>query len=192
MVQDWLIEIGKGIGKVFLNPLLYWAIALIIFVGIRRIKQERKYFGTKVFDVLTEWKDTIGFSLLIGLFYSIVTIAVGMVLSVEAIFVFSMVTIILSLTLRFSLLSPSYTIGITVVLLMLSPLLDEYITFIPKDIEVNFSVLVILLALFLFVEAHFINRIRQNETYPELTLGSRGSWIGRHRIKRIAIIPFLH
>lgn len=189
MIQDWLIEISKGIGWVFLNPLLYWAIALIIMVGVRRIKRERRYFGTKVFDVLTEWKDTIGFSILIGLVYSILTIAVGMILSVEAIIVLSIVTIILSLSLRFSLLSPSYTIGITIVLLMLFPLLGDYLSFIP-EIENNYSVLAILLGLFLFIEAHFINRIKQNETYPELILGGRGSWIGRHRIKRIAIIPF--
>lgn len=190
MIQEWLIELGKGIGRLFLNPLLYWAIALIIIVGIRRIKQERRYFGTKVFDILTEWKDTVGFSILVGVFYSIVTMVVGMVISVEAILVLSIVTILLSLSLRFSLLSPSYTMGITVVLLMLFPLLGDYLVFVPGDLQINFSVLAILLALFLFVEAHFLNRTRQNNTYPELTLGGRGSWVGRHRIKRIAIIPF--
>lgn len=113
MFQDWLLEFGKGIGKVFLNPLLYWSIVLITLVGIRRIKQERRDFGTKVFDIFSEWKGTIGFSVFIGLFYSVVTIAIGMVVTYEVLIILSIVTILLSLTLRFSFLSPSYTFGIT-------------------------------------------------------------------------------
>lgn len=186
MVQDWLLEIAKGVGKLFLNPLLYWSIIFIILVGIKRIKQERRYFGTKVFDVLTEWKDTWGFSAIIGIFYSLIIIGVGMVISYEAIIILSIVTILLTLTFRFTLLSPSYTIGITIIILMLSPLLSE---FLPIDGEINLSSLVILLALMLFVEAHFLSRIRQNETFPGLVRGERGSWVGRHWIKKYSIIP---
>ncbi|WP_042142686.1 PDZ domain-containing protein [Paucisalibacillus sp. EB02] len=186
MLQDWLIEIAKGIGKLFLNPLLYWSVIFIILIGIRRIKQERRYFGTKVFDVLSEWKDTWGFSVIIGIFYSIVIIGIGMVISYEAIIILSIVTILLTLTFRFTMLSPSYTIGITIIILLLSPSLSEYL---PIHGEINLSTLAILLALFLFVEAHFLSRIRQNETFPALVLGERGSWIGRHWIKKFSIIP---
>ncbi|WP_026908995.1 PDZ domain-containing protein [Paucisalibacillus globulus] len=186
MLQDWLIEVAKGIGKLFLNPLFYWAIIFIILVGIKRIKLERKYFGTKVFDVLSEWKDTWGFSVIIGIFYSIVVVGIGMVISYEAIIILSIVTILLTLTFRFTMLSPSYTIGITIIILLLSPLLSEYL---PVQGEINLSTLAILLALFLFVEAHFLSRIRQNETYPSLIAGDRGSWIGRHWIKKFSIIP---
>jgi hypothetical protein len=190
MIQDWLLEVGKGIGKVFLNPLLYWAIACIVLVGIKRIKEERRNFGTKVYDVFTEWKDTWGFAIFIGLFFSVITIGVGMVISYEVIFVLSIVTILVSLTRRFTLLSPTYTVGITFVVLMLIPLLASEFNWVPSVGEVNFSVIAIILALFLFVEAHFLSRIRQNETFPGIVLGSRGTWIGRHKIKKLAIIPF--
>src|SRR5690606_2579681 len=155
-------------------------------VGIKRIKQERRYFGTKVFDVLTEWKDTWGFSAIIGIFYSLIIIGVGMVISYEAIIILSIVTILLTLTFRFTLLSPSHTIGITILILMLSTLLSE---FLPIDGEINLSSLAILLALLLFVEAHFLSRIRQNETFPGLVRGERGSWVGRHWIKKYSIVP---
>jgi len=69
---------------------------------------------------------------------------------------------------------------------MLSPLLSE---FLPIDGEINLSSLAILLALLLFVEAHFLSRIRQNETFPGLVRGERGSWVGRHWIKKYSIIP---
>lgn len=190
MFQDWLLEFGKGIGKVFLNPLLYWSIVLITLVGIRRIKQERRDFGTKVFDIFSEWKGTIGFSVFIGLFYSVVTIAIGMVVTYEVLIILSIVTILLSLTLRFSFLSPSYTFGITFFVLMLFPLVADNVTFIPSLGEVNYSVIAILLALFLFVEAHFLSRIKIYETYPGLEKGARGSWIGKHVIKKFSIIPF--
>lgn len=190
MIQDWLLELGKGIGKVFLNPLFYWAFALIILVGIRRVKEERRLFGTKVLDIFTEWKDTWGFSIFIGLFYSVLTIAIGMIVSYEMIFILSIVTIVLSLTLRFSLLSPSYTLGITLIVLMLLPIAGDYLDFLPQLSEFNFSVIAIMLALFLFVEAHFLSRIKVHDTFPSLIKGARGSWIGLHYIKKLAVIPF--
>lgn len=190
MIQDWLLEFGKGIGKIFLNPLLYWSIVFITLVGIRRIKQERRDFGTKVFDIFSEWKGTISFSILIGLFYSVLTIGIGMVVTYDVIIILSIVTILLSLTLRFSFLSPSYTFGITFFVIMLFPLVADNVTSIPSLGEVNYSVIAILLALFLFVEAHFLSRIKMKDTYPGLVKGARGSWNGKHLIKKFSIIPF--
>ncbi|MEN2768530.1 PDZ domain-containing protein [Ornithinibacillus xuwenensis] len=190
MIQDWLLEIGKGIGKLFLNPLLYWSFAFIIIVGIRRVKRERSNFGTKIFDIFSEWRDTIGISILIGLLFSVMTVGIGFVFTYETIIVLSIVMIISSMLLRFTLLSPSYTIGISYFVLLGLPYLSEYVTTINLDFDTNFTALTILLGLFLFVEAQLFSRTRQNETYPSLILGERGSWIGRHIIKKVAIIPF--
>ncbi|GIO26416.1 PDZ domain-containing protein [Ornithinibacillus bavariensis] len=189
MLQEWLIEIGKGIGKLFVNPLFYWAIIFIILSGIKRIKEERKYFGTKVFDILFEWKDTWSFSILIGIVYSILIVGFGMVFTYETILILSVVMILLSLSFRFSFLSPSYTIGITYVVLLIISSYPEYFRFLQMDGEVNFIGLAILGGLFLFVEAHFINRVKRNGTFPTLVKGKRGGWVGKHFIKKTAIIP---
>lgn len=192
MLTNWLIELAKGIGTVFLNPLLYWAILLLFVVGYRRIQQERVNFGFKIFNLFSEGKNTWIMSIVIGLIISLGTVGIGFVFSVEMILLLSIVMIILSLSFRLSLLSASYTIGVTYILLFLSPLLLEYQTYIDVDLfsRTNFTALVILLGVFLVVEGIMIRRIKREETFPTLTLGNRGYWIGEHHLKKLTVIPF--
>ncbi|SHF88869.1 PDZ domain-containing protein [Ornithinibacillus halophilus] len=190
MVEEWLLEIAKGIGRLFLNPLLYWFILLLFFTGYKRVKQERKQFGIKVFDIFSEWRDTWVLTLLLGIFISIISIMLGLVFSIETLLILSFVTIILSVTLQLSLLSASYTIGLSYILLLVFPLFFDSIGSWTLFEEINFTGLVILLAIFLLVESHLLSKTERNETFPSLTLGTRGSWIGQHTIKKAAIIPF--
>lgn len=185
VIEAWLIEGIKGVGRFFLNPLLYWVILLVVFTGYRRIKQERMNFGYKVFDIFSEWKHTLPLSIGFGLFISLITIGLGIVLSIETIIVLSIIVILLSF--RFSMLSPSYTIGLTYVLLLFAPFLFKEYTWLT---EVNFQALAILLSLFLFAEASLLHRMKRSETFPTLTMGERGLWIGEHHLKKLAVIPF--
>src|SRR5690625_3213653 len=129
MVESWLMELLKGIGNVFLNPLLYWSFILIMIVGNKRIRQERNQFGVKIFDVFSEWKKTWIISMLAGLLISLLNLGLGIVLSYETILVLSIIVILLSISFRLSLLSASYTMGITFLIVLLSPLLLQYQTF---------------------------------------------------------------
>lgn len=192
LVEAVLIELAKALGKFFLNPMLYWAIILVIVLGYKRIKKERFNFGFKIFNVFAEWKNTWLFSIVTGLLISLVTLGIGFVYSYEIILLLSIVIILLSINGRLTMLSPSYTIGVTFLLLLLSPLLLEHQTFIQVDLfsQTNFSSLAILLGLFLIVEAILIMRVKRNDTYPELSLSNRGVWVGQHHLKKLSIIPF--
>ncbi|WP_373893368.1 PDZ domain-containing protein [Virgibacillus natechei] len=192
MTEEWLIEFANGIGKFFLNPLVYWSLLLIVFAGYRRIKRERMDFGSKVFDVFSEWKNTWVTSIMAGIFISLITLVAGIVFTYETILLLSIVMIVLSLTLRFTMMSASYTIGITYILLLFLPFILENQTYIDTNLfsDANFSGLSILLGLFLIVESILLGRIKRNETYPELVSGRRGGWIGRHHVKKLTIIPF--
>lgn len=192
MVESWLIEIAKGIGRLFLNPVLYWAVILVFLVGYLRIKRERKSFGFKLFDIFSEWKNTWRVSLLSGLVLSIILVGTGVVFSYETILLLGIVTIVLSLTLRFSLLSASYTVGITYLILLIAPLLLQNLngTDVSLFSDSNFIGLGFLMVVLLFVEALMLKRSRRNETFPDMTLGRRGVWIGLHHIKKLSIIPF--
>lgn len=192
MVEPWLIEVMKGIGKVILNPLLYWSFLLVIVVGYRRINKERNHFGLKIFDVFSEWKNTWIVSIGIGLFISLLALGIGMVFTYEIILVLSIVVILLSIGFRLTLLSASYTIGITYLLLLLSPLLLKFQTVIDIDLfsMTDFTSLVILLGIFLIVEAIMLSRVKREETFPELSLSDRGIWIGQHHVKKLSVIPF--
>lgn len=192
VVESWLLELLKGIGRVFLNPLLYWSFLLVIIVGYKRILQERAHFGVKIFNVFSEWKNTWMFSILAGIFISLLTVGLGFVYTYDTILVLSIVVIILSITFRLTLLSASYTIGITFLIILLSPLLLQFQTFFEVDLfsKIDFTSLVILLGIFLIVEAILLQSIKRDDTFPELSISDRGIWIGQHRLKKLSIIPF--
>lgn len=194
MVEAWLMELVKGIGRVFLNPLLYWAIILVILSGIVRIKKERHHFGSKVFDVFSEWKHTWPVAIVSGIIVTLLVLGVGVTFSYETILLLSMVMVVLSLALRFTLLSASYTIGFTYILLLFIPFILDNQTYVSVDSDLftntNFSGLVMLLGLFLIIEAIFTRRVKRNESFPDLVLGNRGKWVGQHHVKKMSIIPF--
>lgn len=192
MLETWGIELVKGIGQAFLNPILYWWILLSLFTGWLRIREERNLFGIKVFDVFSEWKKTWLVSIFFGLFISLIVLGVGIVFTWETILLLNIVIIILSITLRFTLLSPSYTIGITFLLLLFSPFILENQSFLSNDLfqNVPFHGMAILLGFFLFAEAFLTRRVKRKETYPGLQISERGEWIGIHHIRKLSMIPF--
>lgn len=191
MIITWTIELLKGFGKLFLNPLFYWFIILGFIVSYRRIKRERLFFGVKIFNYYTEWRQTIKVSLLLGLLISILTLSIGIVLTEEIIIILTVVTIILSLTFNLTLLSANFTLGVTYIVMLFSPLIVNYL---PVNISmfdhIYLTSIVILLGCFLIVESIFIRRVKRNELFPRLKLSERGVWVGEHRIKNLAMIPF--
>src|SRR5699024_1118336 len=99
-----------------------------------------------------------------GVFITLITVGIGIVLPIEAIMLLSIVVILFSW--RFSMLSASYTIGITYVILMFAP----YVLWSrPWLTQVNFDGLAILLVLFLIAVAFLLYRIKHNDNYPKLT-----------------------
>lgn len=192
MLETWGIEIAKGVGRAFLHPVLYWWVVLSLFAGWKRIQDERNMFGIKIFDVFSEWKKTWLVSVIFGVFISVLMLGVGVVFTWQTIFVLNIVIVLLSITLRFTLLSPSYTIGISFILLLYMPFFLENQSMIPSDLfqDVNFQGLAVLLGVFLVAESFLTRRIGRKETYPGLRIGSRGEWIGIHRIRKLSMIPF--
>ncbi len=194
MAMDaWLIELAKGIGKLFLNPLLYWSVILLLLASTRRIKQERSQFGLKIFDAFSEAKHTWPVSLIGGILLSIAFVGGGVVLSYPVIMLLSAMMVLLSISGRFTLLSAAYTFGFSYLILLIAPpMIAEYTDFpLTTDLQsLNFTGLVLLLAAFLLMEALLLLRSTSRETYPELVKGNRGKWVGRHRLKKLTVIPF--
>lgn len=184
-------ESWKTIQLLFTQPILYWAIFLIIVSSYERIEKERLNFGYKIFNLQKEWRDTLSFSLIFGLIVSIVMISAGFVFTYETIYLINFIIILVSITCRYTLLSASYTIGTTFLLLILLPLLLPYQSFLPKTLFAtnNYSGLVVLLALLLIGEAILLRRIKRNDAYPSLTKSKRGGWVGVNRLRKLSILP---
>lgn len=192
IIELILTESSKGIGRVFLNMLLYWSLILVFVAGYERVKRDRANFGFKVFDVFTEWKGTWLVSIFFGLVISVITLGVGIVFTYETIYLLSIVVILLSLTYKFSLLSASYTVGITYLLLLILPNILNQTPYAGSHLfsNTNFTGLTILLGLFLVYESILLWRTKRNETYPNLVISNRGVLIGSHDVKKMSLIPF--
>src|SRR5699024_5708455 len=150
MVETWLLEIAKGIGKMFLNPMLYWALFLVIVAGILRIQKGRYQIYRYVNDLFDELNRTLPFLILIFVILSLIIIRAGVVFSYETILVLNIVVILLSITTRFTLLSAAYSVGITYIILYFLPYVYPSS---PYFQETNFQGLAILLGFLLIAEA---------------------------------------
>ncbi|MGM8366077.1 PDZ domain-containing protein [Virgibacillus sp. W0181] len=191
-MEAWLVEMAKGIGKFFLNPLLYWGVILVVIAGYKRVKLERKNFGYKIFDIFSELKNTGLIAVVFGLLISIITIGAGFVYSYEMVLLLIVVMIVLSISFRFSMLSAVYTLGITYIIILFGPILLDLQNVIDPTVfsTISLSSLSILLGLFLLTEAVLLVKVKRNETFPRLALSNRGNWVGEHQIKKLSFIPF--
>ncbi|HLS07413.1 MAG TPA: PDZ domain-containing protein [Bacillota bacterium] len=181
----------KTIQLLLTQPVLYWSIFLIVVSSYERIERERLNFGYKIYDWQKEWQDMFLFSLISGLILSIIIVSVGFVFSYETIYLLNIVLIVFSMTCKYTLLSASYTIGTTYLLIILLPFLLPYQSFFSKTLFAsnNFSGLIILLSLLLFVEVFLLRTIKRNDTYPSLTKSKRGAWIGQNQLRKISVLP---
>ncbi|MFP7492350.1 PDZ domain-containing protein [Terribacillus saccharophilus] len=193
MVNDWLTELLYGVGNFFLNPLIYWALLLTLFVSSRRIRKERNNFGTKVFDFGKEWTGTWGISLVFGLLLTAVSIGAGIVVAPAVVLLLSAVTIVLTLLFRFTWLSAAYTFGFSFLLALgAAPYAADYLPAGWADdmAGLNWISFALLMSIVMLAEAVLMLRTKRVDTLPELIKGPRGRWIGQHRFRKLLFIPF--
>ncbi|HLQ72705.1 MAG TPA: PDZ domain-containing protein [Bacillota bacterium] len=188
-----LIEILKVIINIFLQPLLYWSIICLFLTSYFRMKRERLHFGVKIFPSFAESKGTWKVSIIFGMIYSILFLSIGFVFTYELTILLAIVTVILSITGRTSLLSPSYTIGITFLLIVISPVVLQEQSSVDPHLfaTISLPMISLLIGLFLVVEAFFVSRVKRTDVYPNLSKSNRGVWIGKHDIKKATVIPFI-
>ncbi|MEK4228465.1 PDZ domain-containing protein [Solibacillus sp. FSL H8-0538] len=120
MYSTIVVEIVMAIGRFFMNPLLYIALMVALFIGYRRVKRERKYFNTRILSGWSEFKGLFQVGILLPLVISFISIAVGLTVSVEFLLLVSMLSIIALMLYVFHLLSPIiiFTIAFGVLVVM--------------------------------------------------------------------------
>lgn len=195
MAEIWGLQLLHAVGQMFLNPLTYWIVLLLMIAGARRVKSERVNFGIKIHNYFNEIRHTFLFTCFFGLLLSFLTITFGFVFTNDMMAVLVMITILLSITGSFHLLSPAYTLSITFFIFMLLPLLPTesivFISSIEHLTKYQFITFALLIGILLVVEALLILRAREAHVYSKLALSERGAWLGEQRLKRVALIPFL-
>ncbi|MFP7297269.1 PDZ domain-containing protein [Neobacillus niacini] len=192
-MELWLLELLKGTGRLFLNPVFYYLIFLSGILGVLRVKRERKNFHNRTFDAYFELRQLFPIGLLLGLILTIVTLMAGLTLPFAAILLIAVFTLVWSLTGNIRLMSPVYTVGAAFFAINLIieyewtlPFFND--TFQALDEKV-YPGLVILMALLLISEGILISKNAIKGTSPKLVRSRRGQLVGAHEVKRFWIVP---
>lgn len=189
MLQEWLLELLAGFGKLFIHPIFYFSFLLAFVVGMFRVARERKDFHTRVYDIYQEVRYILPSSLLIGLLLSIAAIGFGFTLPLELLNVIAAVTIVLSAG-GFRLLSPAWTIGIALLLFAASERIGYL--FIPYEglsLHKILTTMAIILALLLMTEGLLMFKRGWQGTSPRLVKSPRGLKVGVQFAQRLWLVP---
>jgi hypothetical protein len=193
MGQDWLFELLKGVGKLFLNPVFYFSFLLAAYLGVSRVKKERKYFSVRAQNAYYELKQLLPIGLIIGLCLSIISIGLVLLVPMEFVMYAGFAAIVFSLLFKTRFLSPVYTVGFGILLSMLSLYKQwDFFFFSKNNVEAEtyiFPTAVILLGLLLAAEGILIQRNGVKSTSPRLKKSKRGQSIGVHISERAWLVP---
>ncbi|MCH1627436.1 PDZ domain-containing protein [Fredinandcohnia quinoae] len=193
MVEVWLLECLKGIGRLFLHPMFYYLIGFTLLLGYFRVKRERRAFHIRVFDILHELRTLFPVGIVAGLVISIITIAAGVVIPFGSIVLVAAATFIISVTGKVRWLSPAYVMGLSffaIILLSNLSFQHETLTRLLDDLkETGLPALAILLAMLMIVEGIFILKNGHKGTSPDLFKSKRGQQVGAHIAQRLWMVP---
>lgn len=194
MIELWLVEFLKGIGRLFLHPLFYGLFGMTVFLGYIRVKRERKVFNTRLHDGFYDMRSSLlPIGVIIGLVLSFITIGSGVVIPVGTIALIGVITILLSLTFSLRWLSPAYIIGFSMFgVIFLSTLTSqsEFLQGLIDDFKsTHLTAVVVLLALLLLSEGLLVLKNGTKGTSPHIEQSKRGLPVGSHLTRRLWMIP---
>lgn len=195
MTEEWLIECLRGIGILFIHPLLYVSIIIALAIGVIRVQRERRDFNIRIYRKSTELRQLLPQGILWGLILSLFTLGTGLVVPPAVLVIIGAVSILLALTLKMRLLSPAYSVSISFFLLFILykyggeiewPFYGQYF----RDIDTPvYPTVAILLGLLLFAEGFLIARNAIKKPSPGLVISKRGQTVGRYASRRIWMLP---
>lgn len=119
MDETILIEILKGIGRLFLNPLLYVAIISAIYLGYRRVKRERRFFNRRILGGWSELKNMLVMGFVLSVIISVFSLVIGLTISLELLTVVFVVSLVALLIYTYHLLSPAIVMAIAFCLIVI-------------------------------------------------------------------------
>ncbi|MEH7225103.1 PDZ domain-containing protein [Bacillus sp. JJ1566] len=193
LIEAWLLEFVKGIGRFFLHPLFYYLAGYCVLLGYFRVKRERRAFHIRVEDGFFDLRSLLPGGWLAGLLISVLTIAAGVVIPFGSIVLIAFVTLLLSLPIKTRLLSPAYILGVSffgIILLSNLSVENKFITRLLDDMgNTSLASIAILLGALLLAEGILILKKGHIGTSPDLLKSKRGLPVGAHISQRLWLAP---
>ncbi|MBU0906128.1 MAG: PDZ domain-containing protein [Firmicutes bacterium] len=193
MMQEIGLELLKGIGKLFLNPLVYITVVFAVLLGYVRVKRERRSFRTRILWGWTEVKRLVADTWLFALILSVISIAAGLTVTMDWIVAFSVASILLVVLYVYQIGSPIFAAALAI----LAMGLGYSFSFIgfdwnPADNWMSVAVSVaILIGAVVFVEGWMIRKEGAHSASPILEKSSRGMNAAVYLSKRLWMLPIL-
>ncbi|MBT2689118.1 PDZ domain-containing protein [Bacillus sp. ISL-47] len=193
MVEEWIFEFLKGTGKLLLNPVFYFLIFVAAYLGVSRVKRERKDFSVRAENAYYELRQLIPLGLLAGMAVSIVVVGAGLVIPMETVVFTAALTFLWSFTTQVRWMAPVYTLGFAFFVTMFAveqqwPLPSFAKSVISAEDSI-FPAIAVLLAMLVIVEGFLISKNGRKDTSPKLVKSKRGQTIGIHEAKRLWMVP---
>ena len=193
MMQEIGLELLKGIGKLFLNPLVYITVVFAVLLGYVRVKRERRSFRTRILWGWTEVKRLVADTWLFALILSVISLAAGLTVTMDWIVAFSVASILLVVLYVYQIGSPIFAAALAI----LAMGLGYSFSFVgfdwnPADNWMSVAVSVaILIGAVVFVEGWMIRKEGAHSASPILEKSSRGMNAAVYLSKRLWLLPIL-
>ncbi|WP_237740579.1 PDZ domain-containing protein [Paenisporosarcina sp. TG-14] len=197
MWQEVGLEIVKGFGKLFINPLFYVAILFAILLGYVRVKRERRSFRTRILWGWTEAKRMFSDIWIYALVLSILSIGIGLTLTTDWIVAYSIISILFVVLFMYQVGSPVIAGTLAIGALWIGSEMDVAFSVLNFEwfpdinwISVSLPVAFIIGAA-VFVEGLLIRKTGAESASPFLEKSSRGLTVASYLSKRLWMIPIL-
>jgi hypothetical protein len=191
------IELLKGIGKFFINPLLYVAILFAIVLGYVRVKRERRFFRTRILWGWTETKRMLKDCWIFALVLSVLSVGIGLTLTTDWIVTFCIISSVLILLFMFQIGSPVIASSLAIGALWFgyqNGTAFEILAFEwngePNWIDLALPV-ALLIGAAVIIEGWLIRKNGAESASPILEQSSRGLTAAGYLSKRLWMLPIL-
>ncbi|MET0785686.1 MAG: PDZ domain-containing protein [Paenisporosarcina sp.] len=193
MIQEVGLELLKGIAKLFLNPLVYITVLFAVLLGYVRVKRERRSFRTRILEGWTEVKRLVADTWLFAVVLSVISMGVGLTVSMDWIVAFSLASILLVILYGYQIGSPIFAAALAILAMGLGYSFSIFgFEWSPAENWMSVAVPVaMLIGAVVFVEGWMIRKEGALSASPILEKSSRGMNAAVYLSKRLWMLPIL-
>lgn len=193
--MDIVIEIGKGFGRLFMNPLLYIAIICCLVIGHRRVQKERRSFNRQIHWGMYETVFLLKQGWRMALLFTVISLLLGFVLPPVYLALVAILMMLGLVSFYYHLASAVYGFGFAFVILWITYAYDgswKLGLWQVDSFAMHQHLLVtvpFLLAIVLIIEGQLVKKYAALNASPRYQKTDRGLKAVTYLAKRIWILP---